>query len=110
MFCLQENFSSQKLEQTMISGKSSTILDKIMTPCADFDSNSLKRRKLIVNKTIKSYRLTKLQCTVYTFVNVDLHISQIKKKMFKKLTKTRKFKFCRMCFASLQNISIKCLN
>ncbi len=83
MFCLQENFSSQKLEQSMISGKSSTILDKIMTPCADFDSNSLKRRKLLVNKTIKSYRITKLQCTVYTCVNVDLHISQIEKKCSK---------------------------
>jgi hypothetical protein len=38
--------SNQRMEQKTLSGGSSSVLNKVMTPSNDFDSNSLKRRKL----------------------------------------------------------------
>ncbi len=45
IFLFKEMSSNQRMEQKILSGGSSAVLNKVMTPSNDFDSNSLKRRK-----------------------------------------------------------------
>jgi len=59
IFLFQEMSSNQRMEQKILSGGSSAVLNKVMTPSNDFDSNSLKRRKFFKIIGFKTGRLVK---------------------------------------------------